>query len=164
MHKWCCIPTPGILLGDTKFLCKLFGHMSPASSYPCLWWHVQLKQLRKTDGKPLVQWDKMKMKMYPVAIAMSIIIQMNPLDWIFSFQWLKNIFFQLTQGFHSHKILVNPLKGNCCRRRRINACCKVISLSYLTAWWLKCRQQWTGNSLVSKYSCHYCSQTHEQVE
>ena len=38
--------------GDTEFLCKVFGHMGPASSYPCLWCHVQLKQLRNPDGKP----------------------------------------------------------------------------------------------------------------
>ncbi|XP_072019294.1 uncharacterized protein [Amphiura filiformis] len=37
--------------GDTEFLCKVFGHMGASSSYPCLWCHVQLKQLRHPNGK-----------------------------------------------------------------------------------------------------------------
>ncbi|XP_072023493.1 uncharacterized protein [Amphiura filiformis] len=38
--------------GDTEYLCKSFGHMGCASSYPCLWCNIQLKLLRNTNGAP----------------------------------------------------------------------------------------------------------------
>ena len=41
--------------GDTEYLCKSFGHMGPASSYPCLWCHVELKHICDAKmGNPTV--------------------------------------------------------------------------------------------------------------
>ncbi|XP_072040473.1 uncharacterized protein [Amphiura filiformis] len=40
------------LFGDYEFLCKALGHLGACSTFPCLWCHMKLEDLRHPDGQP----------------------------------------------------------------------------------------------------------------